>query len=66
MKLATLLITGVVVLCITGSALIAILFVETSAAKDDLVYAFEVVRHGARAPLLGASLFNVGPEMLTP
>ena len=32
----------------------------------ELQYVFELVRHGARAPLLGASSFSVDAEMLTP
>ena len=38
------------------------------AADDDLelVHLFEIVRHGARAPLLGGAAFNVSEEQLTP
>ena len=32
----------------------------------DLLYVHELVRHGARAPLLGSSLFPVASEQLTP
>ena len=33
---------------------------------DDLVYVFELVRHGARAPILDRPGFPVSKEMLTP
>jgi hypothetical protein len=64
MKLPTILITAVVVICILGSALISIFFVEGNAYE--LKFVFEVVRHGARAPLLGGDIFSVSKEMLTP
>ena len=39
---------------------------ETQFPDDSLVYAAEITRHGARAPLLGADDFPVDTEQLTP
>ena len=40
-------------------------FIEQNAVSETL-FAFEIVRHGARAPLTNANGFKVAKEMLTP
>lgn len=49
------------------SLLLLISIILYSSHANKLVYVFEVVRHGARAPMLKGDFgFNVGPGILTP
>ena len=70
--------TSIIVLAVAvGAAILGISIYFATKSSDDTppapdpfaahpTYVFELVRHGARAPLLSANDFPVGAEMLTP
>jgi len=56
-----------IVLCVISLAIAAyFIFNEIVVTEPHLIYVFEVVRHGARSPLIHAEGFPEPPEMLTP
>ena len=59
---------GLITLTIASVGIAAyFIFAEVKTnVEPNLIYTFEVVRHGARAPLIHADEFPVPAEMLTP
>ena len=53
-------------LTVLTAAAVGLGYQQYTAPEDQLLYVFEIVRHGARAPMAQAQGFSVAKGMLTP